>query len=246
MNNPIIGVDRLSVFRSQLRTNNNCESYNAQMPRKIGKRPGFWPFVRNLNKLLSINDLNIERLEGNVPIVRMRGNKIQEARLNTLWSNISRAKSIYDSSAFLVGHCKHENKFQAQIWCWHRFGIRSVWEWWSSSGRPSWYSNSTTSQRSSASPESHRSGSHFNADTWPVQHVPHFYFVRDAVLTENVTFAKRLSSTPSQFFHHHADRKSLMCQEIIQQFWYQTKYNKSTNYHVPQWHFLPALYVTIM
>ena len=112
----VIGVDRLSVFRSTVRTNNNCESYNAQMPRKIGRRPGFWPFVRNINRLLSVNDLNLQRLEGNVPIVRNRGNKIQEARLNTLWTNVSGPNPSMTPQHFLsvIANMKTNSKHKYQ------------------------------------------------------------------------------------------------------------------------------------
>ena len=85
-----IGVHKLSVFRSQWRTNNNCESYNAQMPRKVGCRPGFWPFVRNLNQLLKTNDLNIARLENNVKTYRTKAcDKKKEELIETLWNQIS-------------------------------------------------------------------------------------------------------------------------------------------------------------
>ena len=67
-----ITPERLSVFRSEIRTNNNCESYNAQMPKKIGRKPGFWPFVRKMNKLLETNDINIVRIENDVPTSRIR------------------------------------------------------------------------------------------------------------------------------------------------------------------------------
>ena len=85
-----ITPERLSVFRSEIRTNNNCESYNAQMPKKIGRKPGFWPFVRKMNKLLETNDINIVRIENDVPTSRIRPSaKNKEERVAALWDQIS-------------------------------------------------------------------------------------------------------------------------------------------------------------
>ena len=60
------------------------------MPRKVGCRPGFWPFVRNLNQLLKTNDINIARLENNVKTYRTKAcDKKKEELIETLWNQIS-------------------------------------------------------------------------------------------------------------------------------------------------------------
>ena len=60
------------------------------MPRKVACRPGFWPFVRNLNQLLKTNDLNIARLENNVKTYRTKAcDKKKEELIETLWNQIS-------------------------------------------------------------------------------------------------------------------------------------------------------------
>ena len=65
-----IGVERLSVYKAPLRTNNCCESYHARLAKTIGIRPNFWVFIRQINRLLEINDINMERLVAETPISR--------------------------------------------------------------------------------------------------------------------------------------------------------------------------------
>ena len=97
-----IGPHRLSVFRSHFRTNNNCESYNAQLPKKLGRKPGFWPFVRNLNNLLKINDLNIERIENDVATSRIRASdRKKEEVIDTLWNQITGPNPAMTPQEFL-------------------------------------------------------------------------------------------------------------------------------------------------
>ena len=55
-----IGVDRMTVYNAPLRTNNHCESYHAKLPSQIGVRPNFWIFVRQINRILEINDVNLD------------------------------------------------------------------------------------------------------------------------------------------------------------------------------------------
>ena len=80
-----IGVDRLSVYRAPLRTNNHCESYHSKLSKQIGIRPNFWIFVRQLNRLLEINDINMSRLEQETPINRdNRRQSVNEGRIQAL------------------------------------------------------------------------------------------------------------------------------------------------------------------
>ena len=79
-----IGVDRLSVYRAPLRTNNHCESYHATLSKQIGVRPNFWIFMRQLNRLLEVNDINMSRIEQEVPTNRVRKPTANQSRIETL------------------------------------------------------------------------------------------------------------------------------------------------------------------
>ena len=67
-----IGVDRLTVFKAPLRTNNHCENYHSKLPTTIGVRPNFWIFIRQLNRLLEVNDINLARLESDIAVNRSK------------------------------------------------------------------------------------------------------------------------------------------------------------------------------
>ena len=79
-----IGVERLSVYKAPLRTNNHCESYHAKLAKTIGIRPNFWVFIRNINRLLEINDIDIERILAETPMRRPRKPNENEKRIQNL------------------------------------------------------------------------------------------------------------------------------------------------------------------
>jgi hypothetical protein len=58
-----IRVQRISVFKSALRTSNNCESWNAKFQGQMGSNPAFYKFITTLNNLILANDIDIERME---------------------------------------------------------------------------------------------------------------------------------------------------------------------------------------
>ena len=79
-----IGVERLSVYQAPLRTNNHCESYHSKLSSQIGLRPSFWIFIRQLNRLLEVNDINMERLSQQTPVTRERQPRVTEVKIQTL------------------------------------------------------------------------------------------------------------------------------------------------------------------
>ena len=78
--------ERLSVFKSSLRTNNDCESYNHKLRKRLGTRPGFWAFITGLKKQIDADVLDFDKISQDVPIRRQRPRAASQTdkRLETL------------------------------------------------------------------------------------------------------------------------------------------------------------------
>ena len=86
---------RLSVYESEVRTNNNCESYHSQLRKKFGVHPAFWSFLRLLDNLLATNDIDLNRVESGVQVRRVRKKVIAKAnqkRLDSLKEKLNSNK----------------------------------------------------------------------------------------------------------------------------------------------------------
>ena len=64
-----IGASRLSVYQNAKRTNNDLESFHSTLKKRFRlHNPNFWEFVKNLNKIITSNDKDMERIDNNVAI----------------------------------------------------------------------------------------------------------------------------------------------------------------------------------
>ena len=68
-----MGPSKLSVFKVEKRTQNDPESFHANLKRKFKSRsPNYWDFIRNLNKVFQITEKDLERIDNNVLFQRRK------------------------------------------------------------------------------------------------------------------------------------------------------------------------------
>ena len=105
-----IGVDRMTVYNAPLRTNNHCESYHAKLPSQIGVRPNFWIFVRQINRILEINDVNLDRIEQQIAISRDRGPNENDKKIQTLTARLESGELTPLNFVRAIAHLKSKVK----------------------------------------------------------------------------------------------------------------------------------------
>lgn len=65
-------AELISVFNCARRTNNSMESMHSLMLKRFGTHPGFWSFLSSLNDNISSTIVMTERLNGGLPLGRLR------------------------------------------------------------------------------------------------------------------------------------------------------------------------------
>ncbi|XP_015120840.1 uncharacterized protein LOC107047007, partial [Diachasma alloeum] len=63
----------VSVFGSCIRTNNDSEAFNRHFTARAGDRhPRVYAFIRNLQDVIQNEVINLQHLEGNIPVVKVK------------------------------------------------------------------------------------------------------------------------------------------------------------------------------
>ena len=62
-----IGASRL-VYQNEKRTNHDLESFHSNLKKRFRLLNHFWEFVKNLNKIITSNGKDLERIDNNVAI----------------------------------------------------------------------------------------------------------------------------------------------------------------------------------
>ena len=105
-----IGVERISVYNAPLRTNNHCESYHAKLPSQIGVRPNFWIFVRQINRILDIIDINMERLDQQTAFNRVQLPNPNNKKIEALTTRLESSQIAPLDFVKAIAHLKSKVK----------------------------------------------------------------------------------------------------------------------------------------